>query len=365
MRIDRITLFPFEIPLRRPFRIATMVNSAAQGVFVRVESGGMTGWGECLPFHAINGETQATCIAALTFLAPIASVPTASRRETVNACRYALPTQSTALSGLDMALWDITAQQRGVPLWQLLGGSERSLSTDATIGIISPEEAVLRAAELTDDGFGTIKIKLGDGPAEDIKRVQAVRKSQPDIAIRVDANQAYTRVEALKMLSGIAKFEIEFCEQPVARADIEGLRWLHERSPVPVMADESCFSPGDTFELFARGACSLVNVKLSKSSGIESALEIAAIARAAHGRCMIGGMAETRLGVTAAACVGASDTAFKWFDLDAHLGHAFDPIEGGIQIHQGLLSLPEEPGLGARPSEEFLKTLTRIDLGKP
>lgn len=374
LTVETITLYPFAIPLKAPFRIATMVNRAAEGVFVRLTSGNLEAWGECLPFHAINGEDQATVLAALRRLAPALLGQDATTPAPLVETLFALlPAQTSAISGLDIALHDLAAQAVGLPLATYLGapadhqGQTRPLPTDLTIGIKNPAEAAAQTVEIIGQGVTTIKIKLGDSPQADIARVHAVRDAAQkhtteQINIRVDANQAYDRLQALEVLTAIAPAKIQFCEQPVRREDHAGLAFLHQRSPVPVMADESCFSPQDAFQLLANQSCHLLNVKLCKSGGLHRARQIATVARAAHARCMMGGMAETRLGVTAAAALAAADPAFHFFDLDAHTGHTTDPIEGGINIHQGQVHLPKTPGLGAKPHPQHLNTLPPIPI---
>lgn len=358
LRIEQIRIYPFEIPLVKPFKIATMTNPAAKGVFVAIDAGGMTGWGECLPFHAINGENQATCIESLKFFAEqLLGKDAWEVKELVNACFSLLPAQTTAICGIDTALHDLASQSLDLPLWRYLGGSPRELKTDLTIGIVSPKEAQETAENIANEGFQVIKVKLGDTPLNDCERVEAVRNGAPGVAIRVDMNQAYDRETALQILAQISEHGVEFCEQPVKRGDWQGLRWLHTNAAVAVMADESCFSASDAFRLLSEGCCSLFNIKLCKSGGIGGAQEIASVVKAGHGRCMVGGMAETRLGVTASSHFACTNDVLQYFDLDAHMGHTHDPIQGGIQIVDGCVVLPTTIGLGAEPEAEFLKGL--------
>lgn len=363
LKIDRVRIYPFDIPLVKPFKIATMTNHAARGVFVAIDAGGLTGWGECLPFHAINGENQGTCVESLkVFTESLIGKNALELRRLIKTCFQLMPTQTTAICGVDVALHDLVSQSANLPLWAWLGGSQRELKTDLTIGIVEPQEAKSRAAEIASQGFEVIKLKLGDGLVNDYARVEAVREGAPDVDIRVDANQAYDRESAMTVLEGIAEFDIQFCEQPVKRGDWEGLKWLHNNAPVPVMADESCFSAEDAFGLFGRGCCSLVNVKLCKSGGILGGGAIGSVVEAGFGKSMIGGMAETRLGVTASAHLACTNQVFEFFDLDAHMGHTFDPIDGGIQIVSGAIKVGNEVGLGARPTGEFLNQLDCLEV---
>lgn len=363
MKIERVRLFPYSIGRSAPFKIATMVSHSIDGVFVAVDSDGITGWGEALPFHAINGETQGTCVESLKFLGQfLVGRDFMEVGVLVRELKSLLPAQTTAVGALDVALHDLVGQKLGVPIYQLFGGSAREMETDLTIGIMGPAEAKQKAGEIASQGFRHIKVKLGDGAENDISRVEAVREGAADVTIRVDANQAYDRETGLVVLNEIADFGVEFCEQPVRRGDWEGMKWLHGHAGVAVMADESCFDAEDAFGLISRGCCSLVNIKLCKSSGLIGGREIGAVVRNGYGRCMIGGMAETRLGVTASAHLGCSDDVFRYFDLDAHVGHTEDPIEGGIQIADGCVVMPEGSGLGARPAADYLKHLDVVEI---
>lgn len=361
--VTTITAYPFAIPLKTPFKIATMTSTHAEGVFVKVESDcGLTGWGEATPLHSINGETQATVVATLQKLAQFfRGAETDDDTLLLSAPLTLMPGQNAAISALEMAILDIRAQVQNKPLSSLLGSQlVRPLPTDLTIGIKSPEEAGREAAEIAARHIQTIKVKTGLDPQSDFERVDAVRQAAPNVKIRVDANQGYDADTALHALILLAPLDIEFCEQPVPRYDTDGLAYLDLHSPVPVMADESCFGPEDAALLVKLGACELINVKLSKSAGLLRGRMIAELCSQSGIRCMMGGMVETRLGVTAAAHLAASHSAFHFFDLDANDAHAIDPILGGATIQNGLLHLPSSAGLGAEPNPDFLRTLHPI-----
>ena len=353
MRIAAVDVFPFSVPLKRPFQIATMTSYAANGVFVAIRTDdGRTGWGEANPLASINGETQGTCLAAVEHLAPwLVGQDPRQAASLSTAMRAVLDSQAAARAALDMALYDLAAQAAGLPLYAYLGGVERDLPTDVTIGIMPPEEAAEQALAIVEDGFQRVKIKLGSGLADDVERVAAVAQSVPEsVYLRVDANQGYLRDDALTLLEHLGDVGIEFCEQPVARHDWDGMAYLVGRSPIPIMADESLFSSTDAQHLIQHKACTMMNVKLSKSGGIREGWRIAEVAASAGIPCMMGGMVETRLGVTAAAHLACAHGSFRFFDLDSHMPHAEDPIEGGVTYEGGLCRLPSAPGLGAKPS---------------
>ena len=127
------------------------------------------------------------------------------------------------------------------------------------------------------------------------------------------------------------------------------------------MADESLFSPANALQLVMEEAAPYFNIKLSKSGGILNALKIASIAEAAGIGCMIGCMMESRLGLAAGAHFAYANEIVRFFDLDMCFMHSEEPIDGGIIIEDGMIPLPETPGLGATPSKETLKTLRKVD----
>ena len=354
--ITDISIMPFNLPLKATLRIATMSMERAENLLVKIVTGdGVIGWGEASPFHAITGETQAIDLAAAAELRSllIGKNPLAIGVLSASLARH-LPFTPTIRSAFDMALYDIAARYASMPLYRFLGGEKRGLETDITIYIGDPRKAGAQAEEILRAGFRIIKVKLGSGP-EDLAKVQEIRRViGPASRLRVDANQAWDRITALDMLRALDRHAIEFCEQPVPAADHRALAFLSAHSPVPVMADESLFSPADALALDRADAVPYFNIKLSKSGGIRQAERISHIAEAGGRRCMMGCMSESRLGVTAAAHFALANPVISFFDLDSFYEHEVDPIRGGVAVRDGCLFVPEEPGIGATPDESFL-----------
>lgn len=354
--IRDISVRPFDIPLKGALRIATMGMETAQNLLVKVVTNdGVQGWGEASPFHSITGETQAIDLAAAAELRellvgrnPLAIV------EIAELMRRHLPHTPTIRSAFDMALYDIASRYASMPLYRFLGGESRPLATDITIYLGDAERSAELARQIVREGFHAVKVKLGQDRTGDLARVRAVRGASAEAVIRVDANQAWDRITALDMLRALAEHSIEFCEQPCAASDHRTLRHLSAHSPIPIMADESVFSPADALALDREDAVPYFNIKLSKSGGIGPARQIAGIAEAGGRVCMLGCMSESRLGITAAAHVALAHPIIRFYDLDSFWEHREDPIQGGVTIHDGCLVVPEEPGLGATPDESYL-----------
>jgi L-alanine-DL-glutamate epimerase-like enolase superfamily enzyme len=269
---------------------------------------------------------------------------------------------STVKSAFDMALYDLAAKEAGLPLYAYLQGERKLLETDLTIGLGEPETMAATAAEYKNRGVRIIKIKLGKDGREDVERVKQIREAVGDsIELRVDANQGWDFDTACEILQAIAGYGIQFCEQPMRRWNDHLLPQLKAVSPVKIMADESVFDHHDAERLIRAGACDFINIKLAKSGGIREALEICRVCSDYRIPCMMGGMLESRLALTAFAHFAASQEVIRFYDMDTCLlGHKTDPVTGGIRYRDYLLELPEAPGIGADMEEGFLNACEQV-----
>ena len=363
LAIDDVRVYRFDIPLKDVFTIATMSLSTAHNLLVEVRTNqGLIGWGEASSFRSIVGETQRINIAAARELGPllIGRNPLAVRPLMEQLEDY-LPHNTTLKGALDMALFDIAAQACGLPLYAYLGGEKREMETDLTLGIGDPAQAGEKALAVQAMGFRIIKVKLGLSYQDDYRRLANIRRAVgPQTILRIDANQGWDRITATRSLKVFEELEIELCEQPCRARDLQGMRYVHQHAAIPVMADESVFSASDALEFVQQDAAAFFNIKLSKSGGIHFAEQIAHVAKAAFRPCMIGCMSESRLGITAAAHLACAHPIIRFFDLDSCLEHAENHILGGIDYKGGSISLPDTPGIGARPDPDYLHTIEEV-----
>ena len=242
-----------------------------------------------------------------------------------------------------------------MPVYRLLGGCQRKLTTDITISVNEPEEMVRDSLEAVNQGFTILKLKVGTDPEQDIKRLQQVGEAVgPEIQLRLDANQGWTPQGSVYVLQKVeeAGIRIEFVEQPVKGHDLEGLQFVKEHSSIPVAADESAFSPEDVLKIIRMGAADLINIKLMKTGGIHNALKICDMAERAGIECMMGCMLESKIGVTAAAHLAAAKQIITRCDLDAPLLCREDPLEGGARYKGECITLSDQPGFGFKTIKE-------------
>lgn len=363
LKITNVDIFLFDIPLVAPFRIAIGQMAAASDLLVRVHTdGGIIGIGEACPFPPITGETQATNAAAARSVRDIilGKDPLAidSLLREIGPLVHSSP---SLVAAYDMAFFDILGQAAGLPLFRLLGGDKTQFETDITTGIDTPEAMARSAKKHADLGYKTLKVKVGLDPDADVARLQAVREAiGMDIALRIDANQGWSVPQAIYALKRMEKLRIQLVEQPVVAWDHAGLKAVRAESPIPIMADEACFLPQDALKLVRAEACDYFNIKLMKAGGILNSVRIAHIADAANMLCMVGCMLETRIALTAAAHVVASQRNIVWADLDGNSEHTVDPVVDGIAVKAGILTLPEKPGLGCDVDPAFLKKLKKV-----
>lgn len=364
MVIQRTEIYKLSIPMH-PFTIATGTMHFAQNIFIRVHtSDGIIGHGECSAFPMIAGETQNTCYEmAKDFAALWKDKDPLAIEERMNELHAFTAFNSTIKSAFDMALFDIAAQHAGQPLYQFLGGKEKKeLETDLTIGIGSPEQMAAQAKDFIARGVRIIKIKLGKNATEDVERVKQIREAVgPNIALRIDANQGWDYEDALFALQSMYPFDIQFCEQPMRYWNDHQLPTLSSYSEIPIMADESVFDHHDAQRLIEARACTYINIKFAKSGGILEAQAINKVCEQNRIECMMGGMLESRLALTAFAHFATANDNIKFYDMDTcMLGHKTDPVTGGVRYNGFFVELPEGPGIGADIDEAFLRQCESI-----
>jgi L-Ala-D/L-Glu epimerase len=359
MKITHTDIFRFSIPME-PFAIATGTMYFAQNVFIRVYTDeGIYGVGECSAFPMIVGETQETCLVvgkefAKTWKGKDALDIPARLQE----LHTLIANNTTIKSAFDMALYDLMAKSSQMPLYQYLGGTKREIESDITIGISSPENMAATAVSYIESGAKILKVKLGKDPIGDIERMAKIRKAVgKEATLRIDANQGWEFDDALLVLREIANLNIQFCEQPMRTWYDDRLPELVKLSPVKIMADESCYNHHDARKLINNKATDYINIKFSKSGGIHEALQIHDEAQAAGIKCMMGGMLESRIALSAKLHFTYACPNVYFYDLDTcKLGHLEDPVINGARYNGHHLEIDDLPGIGADADEEFLKT---------
>lgn len=365
--ITSIEIYKLSIPLKQPFVISLGPQYDADNIIVVIHTKeGITGWGECSPYMSINGESMDTCFIVGQYLAKALKGKDALDIEACTKVMDGIITRNENIkSAFDMALYDIAAQLANQPLYQFLGGSKNKvISTDMTVGLGSPEKMAKEALEYKEAGFPSIKVKLGTTTEEDVKRIKAIRAAiGHEHPLRIDANQGWTVETAIATLQALGNYNIEHCEEPIARWNFMELPQVRTNSPIKIMADESCFDHHDAMNLARINAVDYFNIKLGKSGGIFNALKIIETAKANHIKLQVGCFMESRLAITALVHFAYSSDLIVHYDLDTPLLLKEDPVIGGMVFKEnGVIEIDESFGIGARIDESYLRKCEKVEI---
>lgn len=277
MRIEALETVPYALPFREPYVTARGRLERRELLLVRLRTaGGPTGLGEAAPLALRGGATLAEIDAELRQrCAPAlagAKANAGSLAGLIAAVR-ALGVSRQAQAAVDLALHDLVGKVEGEPVWRLLGAAEaRPVLCNATLVAGQPADVAAAAERWLDEGFGTLKLKVGvEG---DLEQVAAVRERVgPGARIRVDANGTWSPGEAVERLDTMARHDLELAEQPAE--DLAGLARVRRAVRVPIAADESIVDADDARQAVDEGACDLATVKIAKAGGILAGLEVA------------------------------------------------------------------------------------------
>ena len=354
MKITQVRLGRISVPLRVPFKTALRTVKSVEDVIVELHTDtGAVGYGEAPPTGVITGDTTGAILGALRdHIAPaIVGRDLDDFEDLTAAVQKAVVHNSSAKAAVDMALWDLLGQRYSAPVYRMLGGARRELVTDITISVNDPEQMANDARDAIARGYDCLKVKVGIDPTLDVARLAAVREAVgPDVRLRIDANQAWTAKQAVRILNQMQDrgLGLELVEQPVPAADLEGLAYVTAHADVPVLADESVFSPADAVRILQTRAADLVNIKLMKCGGITNALRIAAAAEVYGVECMIGCMLEAKVSVNAAVEVACAKKIITKIDLDGPVLCSEDPVLGGASFAEKHITVSDAVGLGIR-----------------
>lgn len=329
---------PFDALLRHPFTISGFTRTTTPIVLTEISWDGYTGYGEAsMPPYL--GETQAS---AMEFL------------KKVNLSRFNSPFQiqdiltyvdsiainnAAAKAAVDIALHDLVGKILGQPWWKVWGfNAATTPNTSFTIGLDTEEVVIQKTKEAAP--YNVLKVKLGVNDATDRMMINTIRKVT-DKPMYVDVNQGWKdKHYALDMIHWLKDQNITMIEQPMSKLWFDETAWLTERSPLPIIADESCQRLSDVQKL--KGVFHGINIKLMKCTGMREAREMISLAKALKLRLMIGCMTETSCAISAAAQL-APET--EWADLDGNLLISND-LYSGTKIVDGKITLNDKPGIG-------------------
>jgi muconate cycloisomerase len=366
--IADVRVIAADIPVRRPHKMSFTTLEAVNFAFVRIETArGLVGWGEaaCLGGPTWSEESMESVVTTIErYIAPWLRGRDATAIESLRQeMARRLQGNPFARAAVEMALWDLNGRALGVPVYRLLGGAVRDrVPLSWSLAVANSADEIEEARDKLAHGHRIFKIKTAALPlGQDVERVRRIRAAVgPDISLRVDANQGWDRPTALRAVRALEPYDVDFVEQPIPRWDLDGMAWLGRRSAVPIMADESCFSPQDAFQIARRGGVSILGLKITKSAGLLGTMAIARIAEAAGLDCYVGCMIETSLGTAAYLQVALAAAPVRWgCELFGPLLLRGDVTREPVRYADGCILAVDRPGLGVEVDEAALKEWAR------
>ena len=354
MKITKVEIEKFSAPLAEPFRVAFGVIEDSDSWTVKVFTDeGICGIGSAAPIAFVTGETMETCYLVMKMFAErfigFDPMDIAGAHQLMDSIIYG---NGSAKCAFDLALYDIIGKKQGLPVYKVLGGTERVVHNDITIGINTPEKMQADAEKYVfEKGFNILKVKTGICLEDDIRALSLIRQSVGEkVRIRIDANQGYTVETALTALKEFEKLGVDAAEQCLPWWDFDGAAELMARNTtsVKLMLDESIHTPHDARRAAKLGCADFYNIKLMKCGGLYYGAQIADIAEQAGVGCMVGCMQENKISITAGVSLVAAKKAIVEADCDSFMFYKGDDdgIKGGFDREGGIFTLLDKPGLG-------------------
>ena len=328
------------LELRHTWTIARGSSDVKQNVIVQLAGSGLVGYGEAAP-NIRYDETPESTIALLEEARPLFTAADPWRFVDLGyAIQELHPAQTAAKAALDIALMDWISKCCGLPLYRYLGlDRAKAPVTSFTIGIDTPEHIQQKVKEA--EPYPLLKIKVG---TENDEEILAAVRAVTDKPLMVDANEGWSSAqEALEKIEWLATQGVQVIEQPLPADMLQEIRWLRQRSELPLIADESVKTARDLPRLAE--AFDGINIKLMKAGGLQEALRMVWLARSLGLKVMLGCMVETSVAVSAAASISP---LADYADLDGNLLITNDPYSGAT-VDQGQICLPDRPGIGVVP----------------
>lgn len=362
MKIVAIEVFATELPLVRPFIVAYDAFHKLPSIIVKMTTDtGLVGYGEGMPDPHVTGETFSSTYEMLVKdIAPLVLGANPFDIEKVHRIMgQAVYCAPSAKAAIDIACYDLMGKAAGQPVYNLLGGKAHDfLTVPYVVSILPPEEMARQAAQALQDGYSSIKIKVGGDPAVDVKRIRAVREAiGPDVQLRVDANQGWRNVATtMRVLKQVEDCQLDWIEQPVLADDLIGLAEVRQKTFIPVMVDEGLHGDKEMREVIVRQAADLINIKLMKCGGLYPALKLVAQAEMAGMGCQVGSMVESAVATAAGAHLSLAKGMIVSNEMVGPL--MFSRDFGQLRYEQDRLLLADRPGLGVEVDEAVVRELS-------
>ena len=361
MRVRQITLREIRMTLVAPFETSFGRATERRILLLEADVDGARGWGEVVaaetPFY--SPETVETAWYVLRdFIWPAVKGREFAAAADVWGLLTRIRGHNMAKGGLEAAVWDAEAKQKGQPLWKLLGGTREEIPCGVSIGIKpSLEELAGAVQKALSAGYQRVKIKIK--PGWDLKPVQTLREKFPRIRLMVDANSAY-RLEDWPLLKQLEAYYLMMIEQPLGWDDLYGHVELQRKLQTPICLDECIHTLEQARAAVELGACRIINIKLGRVGGYTPARRIHDLCQARQIPVWCGGMLESGIGRAHNIALSALPNFSLPGDVAASRRYwDEDIISPEVEVTpQGTIRVPTGPGIGFAPRLERIEQLT-------
>lgn len=352
-RVARAEALPYRLPLTGTLAWgAHSVLSAAEHVLVRVTlDDGTVGLAEAPPRPTIYGETPASVVAMVRHLEPALRGLPVTDEAALSRVRNSVANNHTARGALDMALWDARARAQGLTLWDTLLGPRRRVRVSFILGIDAPAAMLAEAERVVAAGVRCLKVKVGRDHARDLGVIGDLRRAfGKDVQLYADSNETLTPQAAPAALAAMRDAGLTCVEEPLPVRDLRARAALHAQKILPIVADDSCFTPGDLARELDFNTFDILNVKTARS-GFTDGLQMLESA-AAHGkRGMVGSQASTGLGTLHAALLATRPEVTEPCELSFVLKLGDDLLDRTLTFEDGWLDVAALRGHRVDPAK--------------
>ena len=302
MKIEKISLYRVCNPIKHPYTTAFGTQTAFDSILVRLDSEGLSGWGEAAPGGGPFFSYQTAPVSfmiARDFIIPRLLHREIASPEELQKLLEPIRGHEFAKAAFDVAFWDLLCRKRNLPLKEGIGGTKEKAEIGYCFGVLADfDELIAGIDRVTRAGYPRVKLKFCPGWECDM--LDAVRSVYPDLTIHIDCNSAYT-LDDLPMLKSLDKYHLAMIEQPLMHDDLIDHAKLQKQIGTPVCLDESICSLQDARQAIEIGACGYINVKYARVGGITPSLAILRLCGETGTGCWLGGMGESSLGTTVVA----------------------------------------------------------------
>jgi L-Ala-D/L-Glu epimerase len=357
VKIERIEAIPYAIPYTHPLKFASGEVTTADHVLLRVHTDtGLVGEADAPPRPYTYGETQASIVAIVEqVFAPQVTGLDVLDRGKIHAVLNRTIHNQVAKGALDIALWDLMGKATETPVHKLLGGYTDHMRVSHMLGFRPAQELLDEALRFGEEyGITTFKLKVGRRPLGlDIEACRVLREGLgEDVDIYLDANRGWTANEALEVLRRTEGLGLSLLEEPCDAKEAMSRRRLVEKSPIPVVGDESVPTAGDVSRELLSGGCNAICIKTARS-GFTEAQQILGLCTGLGVDVTMGNQIDTQIGSLATVTFGAAHeaTSRRAGELSNFLDMADDLLAEPIRIENGTISVRDVPGVGAAIDE--------------